>query len=530
MRRRDLLKTIAPAAFLISQRSVSAMDAEIVVQPADAGPTISPQIYGHFIEHLGGVIYDGIWVGRNSKIANIDGIRKQFVDDMKRIGAPNLRWPGGCFADGYHWRDGIGGKRPRTYNYWQSRTPAGVDGSEPNQFGTHEFMRLCRLLNAKPYFAGNVGSSTPHEFHDWVTYCNAPAGTATLADERAANGDKEPFGVEYWGIGNESWGCGGGMKPGEYAAEFRKFTTQFPGYTTPFFVATGPRGHQADIDLSWTRGLFENLGGRFPDGLGLHYYTDLRPTTIKAGTFKPNEWFEVLRKGAAIEKVIEEHWGAMGQVNPAHKTRFVIDEWGNWYPPGEEIGPQYILSQPMTLRDALHTGITFDIFNRHTEKIAMANVAQTINCIHSLFLAREDQFIRTPAYYVFEMYRSHMGAQLVPMMIGAPQFTAPVLGGTVKMPGLAGSASLQPGARAVTITLTNASLSDGVSARIRIAGGGRASEARGVVLTHSDMQAGNTFATPNAVAPAPLKPVVSGDSVSVSIPKQAVVALEIRLV
>src|SRR5436305_1564661 len=164
MRRRDLLKTIAPAALLITQRSVSAMDAEIVVQPSDAGPTISPQIYGHFIEHLGGVIYDGIWVGRNSKIANIDGIRKQFVDDMRRIGAPNLRWPGGCFADGYHWHDGIGSKRPRTYNYWQSRTPAGVDGSEPNSFGTHEFMHLCRLLNAKPYFAGNVGSSTPHEF------------------------------------------------------------------------------------------------------------------------------------------------------------------------------------------------------------------------------------------------------------------------------------------------------------------------------------------------------------------------------
>jgi alpha-L-arabinofuranosidase len=531
MLRRDLLKTLAPAglaAFLIPEKGVSATDAEIVVQPLETGPAISPQIYGHFIEHLGGVIYDGVWVGRDSKIANVDGIRKQFVDDMKRIGAPNLRWPGGCFADGYHWRDGIGSKRSRTYNNWQLRMPAGVDGTETNQFGTHEFMRLCHLIGAEPYLAGNVGSSTPREFHDWVTYCNAPPGTASLADERAANGDKEPFRVQYWGVGNESWGCGGGMKPHEYAAEYRKFITQFPMYTRPFLVATGPRGHQADFDIPWTVGLFEGLGGRFPDGLGLHYYTDLRPTGLKGGSFSAKEWYEVLRKGALIERIIEEHWSAMGQADPAHKTKFVIDEWGAWYPPGEEIGPRYTLSQPMTLRDALHTGMTFDIFNRHADKIAMANVAQTINCIHSLFLAQEDKFTRTPAYYVFEMYRSHMGARLAPMMISAPQFSAPALNGTVRMAGLAGSASVRDGGR-MTVTLTNASLDDAVSARIRLTGGARAAEARGVVLTHSNMQAGNTFQAPDTVTPAPLAVSVNGGSLSLTVPRQAVVALDVRI-
>src|SRR5262245_35684349 len=196
MRRREFVRTAAAAglgALVRSRPAFAAADAEIVLSPAQPGPTISPHLYGHFIEHLGGVIYDGIWVGRESKIPNVGGIRKRFVDDMKRIGAPNLRWPGGCFADGYHWRDGIGAaaRRPRTYNFWEPRMPPGKHATETNQFGVHEFIRLCRLIGAEPYLAANVGSGAPREFHDWVSYCNAPAGTESLADERAANGDKE---------------------------------------------------------------------------------------------------------------------------------------------------------------------------------------------------------------------------------------------------------------------------------------------------------------------------------------------------
>jgi alpha-L-arabinofuranosidase len=197
--RRRALKSAAAAgiAAFAGLRPLRAADVEIEIDPTRPGPLISPQLYGHFVEHLGGVVYDGIWIGRDSKVPNVDGIRKQFVEDMKRIGAPNLRWPGGCFADGYHWRDGIGAlsKRPRTYNYWENRMPTGRHAVESNAFGTHEFMRLCRLLGAEPYLAANVGSASPQEFHDWVSYCNAPAGTLSLADERAANGDREPFGV-----------------------------------------------------------------------------------------------------------------------------------------------------------------------------------------------------------------------------------------------------------------------------------------------------------------------------------------------
>ncbi len=533
--RRRFLKSagIGLGAFA-ALRPLRAADAEVEVNPAQPGVQINPHIYGHFIEHLGGVIYDGIWVGRNAKIANVDGIRKQFVDDMKRIATPNLRWPGGCFADGYHWRDGIGapGKRPRTYNYWENRMPKGLHAVESNQFGIHEFMRLCRLVGAEPYVAANVGSGTPQEFHDWVSYCNAPAGTISLADERAANGDKAPFNVKYWGVGNESWGCGGNMTGGEYATEYRKYISQFPAYLQPFWVATGPRGHSADGDVGWTEGFFAGLQnvrglGVRVDGFALHYYTDFRQTAEDGAKFDEKGWYAVLHKGIHIEKVMNDHWSIMGKYDPQHRTKFVIDEWGNWYRGGTELGPEYILSQTMTLRDALHTAMTFDIFNRHAEKIEMANVAQTINCLHSLFAAAGDKYARTPAYYVFEMYRPHMGGQSVPLKISLPEMTVPILEGTAKIPGLSGSASLRD--KNLTVTLTNPSLKESVSTRIRLSGGARLREGRATVLTHDDMRATNSFERPDEVKLAALSVEAAGDSATLTIPKQAVVAVSLQL-
>jgi alpha-L-arabinofuranosidase len=529
MNRRRFLKTGAAAAasILAGPRLAFAADTEIVISPSDAGAVISPHIYGHFIEHLGGVIYDGVWVGRNSSIPNVDGIRKQFADDMKRIGAPNLRWPGGCFADGYHWRDGIGkaSARPRTYNFWQRRMPAGLDATESNQFGVHEFMQLCRLIGAEPYVAANVGSGTPSEFHDWVSYCNAPAGTLSLAEERAANGDPQPFGIRYWGVGNESWGCGGTMRPEEYATEYRQFITQFPSYTEPFLVATGPRGHSADGDIGWTTGFFDAMRGyEPPQGFSLHFYTDLRPTPIKAKDFKASEWYEVLLRGVRLEKVINDHWKEMGKFDAAHRTKLVIDEWGVWYAPGSEITPAYILSETITLRDAVHTGMTFDIFNRHADKIAMANVAQSVNCIHSLFLAQGEKFVRTPVYHVFDMYRSHMGARQVPVSNPVADLDIPVLAGQARLPGLSASASIRD--RRLTVTLTNPSLESALPLRVRFANGARATEARASVLTHSDMRATNSFTDIEEVKPAKHLVKVVADSLELTVPTHAVVLVE----
>ena len=532
MNRRNLLRTTACVAggLMAGLRPAFAADADIEVSLQVAGPQISPHIYGHFIEHLGGVIYDGIWVGGNSKIPNVAGIRRQFVDDMKRIGAPNFRWPGGCFADGYHWRDGIGrGARPRTYNYWQGQMPAGLDATETNAFGIHEFMRLCRLTGAEPYLAANVGSGSPREFHDWVSYCNAPANTTSLAAERAANGDREPFKVKWWGVGNESWGCGGNMDPREYATLYRRFATQIPAYPPrPFLVAVGPRGHSRDMDLGWTTGFFEGMQGhRVPvDGLSMHFYTDFRNSKEKVATFDSRGWYDVIREGLRTETVIVRHWDAMAKFDPAHRTRLIVDEWGVWYPPGEETIPAQILSQPLTLRDAIHTAVTFDVFNRHADKVAMANVAQTINCIHSLFLAQGDRYLRTPVYHVFEMYKNHMGARSVPLSVRCDDLSVPAGDGTVKMPGVSGSASLKDGRLA--ITLTNPSLDAALTARIRLVSG-TATEARGVVLTHADQTARNTFDRPAEVSPAPLTVTSRGGTVEVAIPKHAVVSIELRV-
>ncbi len=529
MLRRKFLGACAGAAALTAAPQAAA-DAEVEVRLGELGATISPHIYGHFIEHLGGVIYDGIWVGRDSKIESVSGIRKRFVDEMKRIAAPNLRWPGGCFADGYHWRDGIGkpDKRKRTYNYWEPQMPPGVHATETNQFGTHEFMQLCRLVGAAPYLAGNVGSGTVEEFHDWVQYCNAPVGTVSLADERAANGDAEPFHVKYWGVGNESWGCGGIMKPDEYVPLFYRFTAQVPAYETPYLVAVGPRGHDPSTDLNWTTGIFEALRGRRPpDGFSMHFYTDFRKPEYKAFEFPAKDWYSVLQEGARIEPVLLSHWDAMGRYDKAHRTKFVVDEWGAWYGiRTSELGPAYLLSQTGSLRDALLAAMTFDIFNRHADKVAMANIAQTINCIHSLFWARGDQFVRTPTYHVFDLYKPHMGGRLAAMQIKAPEFDAPTKTGSAKMAALTGSASVT--SQRLTITVTNPSLENAVQTRIRIEGA-RLQEARGRVLTHNDMEAANTFAEPEKVMTSEFAVSQRGEEITLKVPPKAVVAIEARV-
>jgi alpha-N-arabinofuranosidase len=526
MRRRTLLQAAALSAAGALRRTFAA-DLELELSPAEAGAEISPHIYGHFIEHLGGVIYDGIWVGKDSRVPNVGGIRKQFADDMKQIGAPNIRWPGGCFADGYHWRDGIGSgeKRPRTATYWGSQMPPELHGAEPNTFGTHEFMQLCRLTGAAPYLAANVASGSPQEFHDWISYCNAPAGTVTLATERSAHGDAEPFQVQFWGIGNESWNCGGTLKPAEYATLYRLFTSQLPPYGQPFLVACGPRGHNPDYGVPWTEGLLEAMQGTLVrprmNGLALHYYTDFRPTTVSSAESTGDEWHAVLNKGLLMEKALLSNWAVMQKYDPAGRIKLVIDEWGVWYARSPEIAPGFNLAQVITLRDALHTAMHFDIFNRHADKVAMANVAQTINCLHSLFLAHEDRYVRTPVYHVFEMYKEHMGAKLVPVKGMAAGI------GPAGLPVLSASASVRE--KALTVTMTNPSLDESRPVRLRIGSGSHPTEVQGRLLTHEAMNAANTFAKPDEVRPTRLGCSVSADAVQLTLPRKSVAALRIRL-
>jgi alpha-N-arabinofuranosidase len=493
------------AAMLLAPRGAQGADARVEVLIDEPIGVISPDIYGHFIEHLGGVIYDGVWVGEDSKIPNIGGVRAALVEHMRRIKPSVLRWPGGCFADSYNWRDGIGPRasRPRRTNFWIRDRTKDMDSYQvydPNHFGTNEFLRFCKLIGSQPYLAANVRSLTPKDFYEWVEYCNAPPGMTTFSKMREANGDREPFGVKYWGVGNESWGCGGNLTAEEYAVEFRKFIAWVPQYGTRLaFIGSGPNGG----DRKWTRGFFSKLVEKGPGmlramyGWALHYYCG---STGKrnAAEFTADEWYGLLGRADQMERLINEHWSVMGEIDTERRVKLVVDEWGAWHERDKDMPETYLWAYPGTLRDALIAGLTLDTFNRHADKVVMANVAQLINTIHSLFLAREDKFIVTPNFHVFEMYAAHQGAKAVRAVFSAPQVGYTHEGKSASLWGLAGSASMRD--KQVTLSVVNPHVSEPRAAEIIVRGASIRSGSA-TVLSSTDIHARNTFDNPRALQP-----------------------------
>jgi alpha-N-arabinofuranosidase len=549
MRRRDFLRHSATAATLSLVPKFSALafaqsvDGRIEVVLDEGLETISPNIYGHFVENLSGVVYDGIWVGENSKVANINGIRKELVDEMVKIKPSVVRFPGGCFADSYDWRDGIGPaeKRPRRTNFWfGEEKPAAPDSHryDPNRFGTDEFVHFCRLLSAQPYLAANVRSLPAEQFYRWVEYCNSPAGSTTLADERAAAGFKDPFNVKYWGVGNESWGCGGNFTPQGYAAEFRRFTTWVPDYgQTLAFIASGPNVD----DWSWTRGFLEEIVRKGRSqlrnvyGLALHHYAwnlsrgrtqDWIQGKGDALNFDAADWYELLREGDRMEGLIQGHWQVMAEQDPEHAIKLIVDEWGPWYRPGSEATPADQLEQMPTLRDAVFSGMTLDIFNRHPEKVAMANCAQLINCLNSLYLAHEDRFVVTPVGHVFAMYAAHQGGKNVRCEFSASPIHYDRDGKPGSFWGLRGSASLH--GKELVLTAVNPNVKEPVDAQI-VTRGARVKSGSSTVLTASDIHAHNTFDQKEAVVPRSKAMEMKGESLHFTFPPASVTKLELTL-
>jgi alpha-L-arabinofuranosidase len=548
MQRREFLKASAltGAAVLFShQNSLAATsDAHVEVLLDEPIATVAPGIFGHFIEHIGGVIYDGVWVGEGSKIPNTQGIRTALIERLKAIQAPVIRWPGGCFADSYDWRDGIGprDKRPKRTDFWvvephaQKLPNSSPVKFEPNQFGTDDFARLCRVSGAEPYIAANLRSLPAYTFDQWVEYCNSPAGSTTNADLRAMGGSREPYHVQYWGIGNESWGCGGQFTPEQYASEYRRFQAWIPDYGFPLkLVASGPN----QDDVNWTAVLFEKLLHERPIqppwGLSLHYYTDLS----EALTFEAPDVYPAYGKANRMEQIILDHWSAMGVYDPAHKVKLVMDEYGPWYRMGTELDPSHIFGEQITIRDAIMTALTLDIFVRNADKVGMAACAQLINCINSLFFAHDEHFVDTPNYYVFQMYAAHQGAQAVQAEFSAPGISykgqserrgpweenAAVSAGTLW--GLNGSASIK--GKVLTLTMTNPHLTDARDAEIVLRGGVTPSSVEATVLTADDIHAHNTFEQPNTVTAKNATASVSGKVVRHTIPPSSVVKLAVTL-
>lgn len=449
---------------------------------------IAPEIYGHFTEHLGGVIYDGLWVGKDSSVPNIRGFRKEIVEKLKAIHAPVLRWPGGCFAETYDWRDGIGKERPIRLNWW-----TGSDGRyESNEVGTHEFMDLCEMTGAKPYFAANLTSVTPLHIRNWMDYCLSPKGSTTLAKEREENGHPEPFDIPYCGVGNENWGGGGNMLPETYANEYRKFAIVMNNIAPKVdLIACGTNGK----DYDWAHGLMpilftsdKNNASKCINGFAIHCYCGGAGDVLN---FTEEEWTQLLIQANEIEAVILRNWHIICGHNMEEHCKLVIDEWGCWHPEGS--GPSKgdnLFEQQGTMRDAMVAALTLNIFNRNCDKVKMANIAQLVNCLHSLFLVSGEKCIETPTYHVFDLYQGHQGAKAIDTFVtDNEEFASSV----------SVSASCKDGKTLVTI----GNLSCNEDVEISLDGMGIELPDTGTarILAHEDMHAHNTFENPDEVVP-----------------------------
>ena len=489
--------------------------AKVTVRLDDRMATISPMIYGHFAEHLGRCIYEGLWVGEESAIPNTQGVRNDTVAALHKLAAPVIRWPGGCFADDYHWRDGIGPReeRPRRLNIWWH-------DEESNHCGTHEFVDLCRQADAEPYVCLNVGSGTPEEAASWVEYANCSRNTS-LAQERGLNGSPEPFGIRYWGVGNENWGCGGRFDPDDYAREYRRFACYLRGRSSSRIelIACGHTGPE------WNRKFLETLGDvGMLDHLSIHRY-------YKCGDavdFSDTEYYNLFPRALQIEGDIVDAANAIALYNKTgRQIGVIVDEWGVWHP---EARNDTGLCQRNTLRDALTCAAVFDAFNRHADKVTMANIAQTINVLQCLCQTDGAAMWLTPTYHAFDLYQPHMGNDGVRLDLdGVPTVSARGGDGReVALPVVSASASVDAAGKEAVLTLQNLHLTESCDCRIRLRGGSIA-KASARILTAKDVRDHNGPDAPGKVKPKRFVVDAKATTLRAEVPPHALVSVKIRL-
>ena len=495
--------------------------AELLLDFNHSRGTISPLIYGHFSEHIGGVFYDGLWVGEDSPIDNIRGFRKALVESFRKIHPAVLRWPGGCFAETYDWRDGIGprAERPERINWWYSLDHR----TESNAVGTHEFVDFCRMVGAEPYIAANMTSTTPLHIRNWIEYCNAPEGLTTLARERGENGSPAPFGVQYWGIGNENWGGGGQMSPEMYAREYMRYTTVCNSLDRGNlkFIMCGPNGH----DVEWTRRIMKEWRTvqmhEAPSwGMSAHYYCG---TAGWPQDYTEDQWDQQLFQADYMRRILEDHRAAMDEFDPDRRLGLVIDEWGCWHKDGSGPSKGYnLFEQQSSMREAVVAAMTLNQFNNHCDTVAMANIAQLCNNLHSLYLAGGENFVETPNYHVYDLFKAHQGGKQIATSVNCETRERE---GFRPMETLSVSASEKDGR--VTITFANLDLLETQSVRITTVGGSLRGLARVATLRHNDPHTCNTFENPWSVVPT-VAEIPWPEEGRLAIPAASVVALQVE--
>lgn len=514
-------KVLTIILFILSNTLISfAEETKIILHTKQNAGTIHKELYGQFAEHLGTCIYGGLWVGNNSSIPNINGYRKDVLHALQDLKVPVLRWPGGCFADEYHWMDGIGpqDKRPKMQNNNWGGT------IEDNSFGTHEFLNLCELLGAEPYISGNVGSGTVEELAKWVEYMTSD-GDTPMANLRRKNGRQKAWKVKYLGVGNESWGCGGNMRPEYYSDLFRRYSVYCRNYDTNrlYKIASGA----SDYDYNWTKVLMDNVGNRM-DGLSLHYYTVKGWSGSKgsATKFLNDEYYWTIGKCLEIEDVIKKHCSIMDKRDPQKKIGLLVDEWGTWWDeePGTIRGHLY---QQNTMRDAFVAALTLNIFHRHVDRVKMANIAQVVNVLQSMILTDmkdNGHMVLTPTYHVFRMYQPFQDATALPLEISCDSIKVRE---NQTIPTIFSSAAKTKD-NSIVVSLANISLDKTQDIDI-VSDLSTINNITGEILKCKNISDYNDFEHPQTIAPHVFKDMkIKKNIIKIKIPAKSIVVLNIK--
>jgi alpha-N-arabinofuranosidase len=504
--------------FLSAMSISSHAQNEVVIDASKAKDTISRHIYGHFAEHLGRCIYGGFYVGEaNTNIPHTNGVRNDVVDALRKLKIPNLRWPGGCFADTYHWKDGIGPKaqRPKIVNIWWG----GV--TEDNSFGTHDFLNMCELLDTEPYLAGNVGSGTVQELADWVQYVSFK-GESPMSNLRSQNGRQEPWKVKYWGVGNEAWGCGGNMRPDYYADIYRKYATFMTDWSNSgsmFRIASGA----SSSDYNWTEVLMKNIPHQLLEGVALHHYSVIDWNKKGPSTaFTEKQYFTTMQRALLMDSLIVKHSAIMDKYDPRKRVALVVDEWGGWYDVEPGTNPGFLFQQN-TMRDAMIAGATLNIFNNHSDRVRMANLAQAINVLQAVILTEEEKMVLTPTYHVMEMFNVHQDALLLPITVKSEAYELD--GSTLKAVSVSASKNKNG---AVHISMVNIDSRKAKDLTIAM-NGLTVKSVTGRILRSEKLQDYNSFNQPERIKPVAFNTAkIEGKNLRLTLPPFSVVVLELR--